>query len=128
MDDLSRWLGEQLDEDERIARAATPGPWEQAPERVGFLASAEYWYVVDCSGTATARENAEHVAEWDPARVLREIDAKRQLIADYVESEQALSSAPDMWDVGRVEGLRIALRLLALPYADRPGYREEWRP
>jgi hypothetical protein len=22
----------------------------------------------------------------------------------------------------------LTLRLLALPYADRPGYREEWRP
>ena len=27
MDDLVHWLGAQLDEDERIARAATEGPW-----------------------------------------------------------------------------------------------------
>jgi hypothetical protein len=28
MDELVVWLRAQLDEDERITRAATPGPWE----------------------------------------------------------------------------------------------------
>lgn len=34
MDDLVRWLGAQLDEDERIARAATPGPWRHHPGKM----------------------------------------------------------------------------------------------
>ncbi|MFB6934560.1 DUF6221 family protein [Streptomyces chartreusis] len=118
MDELVRWLGEQLDEDDRIARAATPGPWEQTPERPGTLASAEYWHVVDCSETPAAGGNVEHVARWDPSRALREIDAKRQIVDRYAWLREHGDTGGTAW----------VLPLLALPYADRPGYREEWRP
>jgi hypothetical protein len=121
MKDLVQWLRAQLDEDERIARAATPGPWEQVPDRVGWLASAEYWHVVDCSGTPAARENAEHVAVWAPARVLREIDAKRRTL---VRCEEARLAANPML----VHFAKQTIWEMAQPYADRPGYREEWRP
>lgn len=32
------------------------------------------------------------------------------------------------WDEKAGESNCLTLRLLAPPYADRPGYREEWRP
>lgn len=116
MDDLVQWLCAQLDEDERIARAATPGPWKLARQRgVEWVSSAEYWAVADCSDADPARENAEHVAAWDPERVLREIDAKRRIL-DTLHEEGGDRMFADIF------------RLLALPYADRPGYREEWRP
>lgn len=63
-----------------------------------------------------------HAALHDPARVLREIDAKRRIvnaIADADPDSAYITATFTAWDV---------LRLLALPYADRPGYREEWRP
>jgi len=126
MKDLVQWLGAQLDADERIARAATPGPWKQDPERVGFLASAEYWYVVDCSGTPTARENAEHVAKWDPARVLREIEAKRQIIEQHKRYAAERRRMMGGWDPQSDDSPILAA--LASVYADRPGYLEEWRP
>lgn len=127
MDELVRWLTAYLDEDERIARAATPGPWKLARQRgVEWVSSAEYWAVADCSDADPARENAEHVAAWDPARVLREIDAKRKVIEQY---ESIGDPPPGEFgpDLSRAELGRV-LRLVALPYSDRPGYREEWRP
>jgi hypothetical protein len=51
---------------------------------------------------------------WDPARVLAECAAKRRIV----------SFAADLTE----EGTDDLLRLLALPYADHPGYRQEWRP
>ncbi|MFF8910178.1 DUF6221 family protein [Streptomyces olivaceoviridis] len=138
MDDLVQWLRAQLDEDERIARAATPGPWEQdEPERCDFLRSGD-GYVVDCGGSRAPRENAQHVARHDPARVLREIDAKRQLLDEHkpdrpkgrpnMERHCLTCTTAQAWDETAREANCLTLQLLALPYEDRPGYREGWRP
>ena len=142
--DLVQWLGAQLDEDERIARAATPGPWRAHDTHLG-----QYGYaatVLSGEGNDTdlrawlpsmsnepwdeARNvwaDAAHVAEWDPARVLREIDAKRRLLAlhDRPQHQCVAEDGPTQW---HAKDPCATLRLLALPYADRPGYRQEWAP
>lgn len=77
MDDLVRWLGEQLDEDAAKAQEA----------------AAEFgatWTVNDAMESVRSDTGADVLAEpgtprsfiagWDPARVLREIDAKRDLL------------------------------------------------
>ncbi|MEU5496199.1 DUF6221 family protein [Streptomyces griseofuscus] len=143
MDGLVRWLGEQLDVDEQVAREATPGPWQNAPtnrhhatasgrsEEAVFASPPDTGAtVVAITGEAVERRHlvdAEHIARWDPARVLREIDAKRQLLSRYE------AMAADVLVATGVEAIlseyrRVILPGLALPYADRPGYREEWRP
>jgi hypothetical protein len=128
MQDPVQWLRAQLGEDERVAREAAPGPWRQDPERVDLLTSDEQGYVVDCSGAREARTNAEHIARHDPARVLREVDAKRQLLAIH----RPYVAEPDQACLGCAGGIEFercpVVRLLALPYAGRPGYREDWRP
>lgn len=71
-----------------------------------------------------------------PARVLAECDAKWRIIADHKPVEvdggfRCGSCGPCVdcaWDAGANEWPCITLRLLALPYADRPGYRQEWAP
>ena len=56
-----------------------------------------------------------------PARVLAECDAKRRIVE--------LADRDDNWRYGmHSEAIGEVLRLLALPYADHPDYREEWRP
>lgn len=68
---------------------------------------------------------AEHIARHDPARVLREVEAKRQLLEMYREAKvyyDANRSAP----AGEAHGLWTAVRLLALAWADHPDYRAEW--
>lgn len=95
MDDLATWLRAQLDEDERVAQA-----------------------------------EAEHAHEWfegdgwgDPARVLREVAAKRQLL------DRCLTAFRDQGiygEDGQEDVAKDVLRHLAAVYADRPGYLAEW--
>lgn len=138
--DLVQWLRDQLDEDERIAREATPGPWQNAPtarhhatasgrsEEAVFASPTDTGaMVVAATGEASERRNlinAEFIAAHDPARVLREIEAKREVLRlaerayDYHET----------FTNGFASALEGTLRLFALAYADRPGFREEWAP
>jgi hypothetical protein len=117
MNELVAWLGEQLDEDERLARAAGEGWYGYDPtQQIAFVPP----------------EDALHIATHSPARVLREIDAKRRTIELCVPplvdvtgpGEPERSFVPGE---GQPWGLDV-LKLLVLPYVDRPGYREEWRP
>ncbi|MFJ4712705.1 DUF6221 family protein [Streptomyces sp. NPDC088785] len=124
-DDLVQWLGEQLDEDERIARAATAGPWTQSGigEYGWGVAFSVPGAGVEANDSDQGRADADFIAAQDPARVLREIDAKRELLVWLVRKDDwALDNDLWTWDSDD------ALLLLALPYADRPGYREEWKP
>ncbi|GAA4687922.1 DUF6221 family protein [Streptomyces youssoufiensis] len=138
MDDLVRWLGEQLDEDEAAARAAggTAWHWEHSvgdmcDDRTcpyGELTTDEA-VIMQVHGFDVRQDDrqvADHVARHDPARVLREIDAKRRILAEHALNGWVCTTC----DNGEVEQVFPCptLRLLALPYADRPGYREEWRP
>lgn len=145
MVDLVEWLRAQLDEDERIARAATPGPW--------WVDSTIHTEAINAGGGATvigggrwggeasvfeSDEDAAYIAAWDPARVLREIDSKRRVIELWKEADREAASGqryaesyetgPDGFPAGREAALDDVLRLLAAPYSDRDGYRKEWAP
>ncbi|MFE2965530.1 DUF6221 family protein [Streptomyces sp. NPDC059340] len=128
MDELVRWLGEQLDEDERIARDADPGPWksdslgrhDQAAIKLGSPTSTS---LIQFDGSRAAA-NGQHVARHDPARVLREIEAKR----DLLRLAERAHDYHETFTSGFASALEGTLRLFALAYADRPGYREEWAP
>lgn len=132
MDDLVRWLGEQLDEDQRIAEAARgqgEGRWHHETSYPnGYVYDGGVQPVV-YDESAPSPEEAEHIAAHDPARVLREIDAKRATIADYekaIRTRDRLepnTSGYRHWD-NRALGLLHALRHAAAVYADRPGYAE----
>jgi hypothetical protein len=58
-----------------------------------------------------------------PARAFAEVEAKRRI----VEAARERSPEVEPGDVGRVVFV-LTLRLLALPYAGHPDYRQEWRP
>jgi hypothetical protein len=155
MDDLVVWLRAQLDEDERIARAATDGPWwynpgkqwlgpeafekydlRQGEEFVGYGGPHPFTGAVCATGPAShpqSMRDAAFIAAHDPARVLRELEANRGIVSAYETALAAFNdSGPAMANYDRLTGsvssLRRSLELLATVYADRPGYREEWRP
>lgn len=170
MDDLVQWLREQLDDDERIARAASgatvegePGSWRPSPHgdeweplrgedgdeellvalRPGLPRPPEvmtgYWGAVfshrpdDAEpGTESPMTSFEHAARHDPARVLREIEAKRRIVAMYEEAKAAVDSYTEpsnrLIAAASRNSLASAVKALALPYSDRPGYRDDWRP
>jgi hypothetical protein len=60
-----------------------------------------------------------HIARWDPARVLADVEADRKLIAEF------LRCGPHTQ--GHV-GLLGAVKIRAERFADHADYREEWRP
>jgi hypothetical protein len=121
MNELVRWLGEQLDEDERIARAVQ---WDGSGNRLSWELSASATIDVgEDEFYPGDRTIANHVVEHDPARVLREIDAKRELLRLAVAAHDYHETFLNGF-AARMEG---ALRLFVLSYTRRPGYREEWR-
>jgi hypothetical protein len=125
VEDLVQWLSAQFEEDERIARRAGDS-FRQIGE-TGVIIATEGDRAEECASANWAGV-AEHIVAQDPARVLREIDAKRRILAEvYPEVAKAEEMIQDEWHSGGDTDGDL-LRLLALPYADRPGYREEWRP
>ncbi|MDX2954578.1 DUF6221 family protein [Streptomyces caniscabiei] len=108
MEDLVRWLSACLDEDDEEARR-------------GYL-KAEPIPDYDGWNQSTTAGLPPAVA----ARVLREIDSKRQLLAEY-KLANAEGKYPD-WAGGYASGLEYAVQLAAAEYADRPGYDPEWAP
>lgn len=117
MDDLVAWLGEQLDDDERIARAADAGRWEfKTLGRHDQAAIQTPSGLIQFDGSH-ASANGIHAAVHDPARVLREIDAKRRVL---IRCEEAMLAANPML----VHFAKQTVREMALPYADRAGYAE----
>jgi hypothetical protein len=123
-DDLVAFLRARLDDDEWTARAAKPGPWHADGGSV--YATHPTDEVVGYT------DSAEHIARHDPARVLAEVEAKRRLLElhepgemEYVEGDVCM--ACDLRGEGPYYPC-LTLRLLALPHAEHPDYRDEWRP
>jgi hypothetical protein len=137
--DLVAFLNARLDEDEQVAQAAL-GVNEMANARrgrpVARWESRDDGSIWDTSDTPairvrfTWRREAAHIARWDPARVLAEVDAKRRILAAYTGwvDRNAGPSLADSVDAGQEYGLEEAVRYLTLPYADHPDYRSEWAP
>lgn len=131
MSDLVEFLLARIAEDEAVASAAVSiSPWQ----------SNGGHYVENHAVIAEVEEpeDGAHIARHDPARVLAECEAKRRI----VEACAAVSTSCPGWQDGDFTVVRrlVAphpedephtlhiLALLALPHADHPDYREEWRP
>lgn len=147
MDDLLAFLRQALDDDERVAR-----------EAIGDnISPAEEWHadersdIVNGLGDTMAEgrsDSVPHIVRWDPARVLAEVEAKRQRIAWLIDLEH--EPGPEefpTWESCRLRwtedmagdeeigycscGLDAMrenlLRFDVQPYADREGWRPEWK-
>ena len=66
-----------------------------------------------------------------PARILREVAAKRAIIKAYVDAD---IKAHDTYNFhedilnGESNGLETAVEALAICWSDHPDFNEEWRP
>jgi hypothetical protein len=145
MEDLVRWLRAQYDAEAEEARAAAE---ELGPDWYyddGFvLARREDDMVATGSQDFLERERGVHIAAHDPARVLRDIEAKRRTlarhcaapvppgnewVAEYPYCAAHAYAGPDGSTIYPVELKDCPeLRDLAAPYADRDGYLDSWRP
>lgn len=131
--DLVVWLTQVWDEQEASAKACAevyPSPWEVLDR--GWMANVKasepnFRTVVELEqhdqidGWLSDRLN--HFATHDPASVLARIAADRQILALHSgDNDEACQSHAGNWAYEPC----ATLRLLAQPYADRPGYQERW--
>lgn len=162
-DDLVAFIEARLRDEEAEALAATPGPWRYNPgkqwlqienkalrdaaARAGvqgeeFVGAGPLDATVGVAATGPADHpqsmaDARFIARHDPSRVLRELAAKRAILARYVDaldvhSESESRATDDRyswgWATWYVEALGPVVRQLALPYSDHPDFRPEWSP
>jgi hypothetical protein len=130
---LLEFLTACLDDDERVALAAGGASWSaNVPGMVHVDAAAiaankhafgKLGYVASVQQDA----DREHIARWDPARVLADIAAKRFVIETLrgYEPDDEWDTEPDMGR--RSNNAAGAVRRLAQQFAGRPGWDEAWR-
>ncbi|ROQ69188.1 hypothetical protein EDD93_3685 [Streptomyces sp. 840.1] len=145
MDDLTQFLRARLDEDDAAARAASWDEWDSAHWHAHHRAQYDgCWAIIDAADdgvitTVDPRASADpgvaaHIARHDPARALSEVEAKRQMVKLHACAAGHECSTLDRH--GEIDHCTwvmdseacTTLRLLALPYADHPDYRDDWRP
>lgn len=161
MSDIVEFLKARLDEDEAIAKNAVAGfpdddrfegdlsSWHADDSGYGSasigaggvqrdngfsgIGTFGSCLVVYDEGLPTI-EAATHMVRHDPARVLREVAAKRAIIADMekadrvAEMEAESEHSEESWEwEARSSTLTDALKHLATAYSDHPDYRREWK-
>lgn len=75
------------------------------------------------------REHARHIAHHDPAQILRDVAAKRAILAEYTarNSDVDLMLGPDVLRQREWSGLYLAVRILAAIDEKHPDYNPKWR-
>jgi len=90
---ITKFIADRLDEDEAAARAAQGTRWGQCDHRMNPYVIHDvdvYRPTIPAPGriiTAESPETRAHIARHDPARVLREITAKRRVLDRHCRSE-----------------------------------------
>lgn len=148
---IAEFLTARLDEDEDIAKEAkgdyaqstTSGEWthindhpdpdqhQRIVDAFGYTVHGDFDHDVDSDPWWTL----PHIARHDPARVLREVAAKRQLLEwcaavtehfDWATLNQPGSLLHDP-NARATNTATLAMQAMATPYADHPDYQEGWK-
>lgn len=130
MSDLIEFLRARLNEDEQAALGISD-TWHVEDYEVTAQADGAVqasWVVAGPRGeVGVAMVNgvrrAHHIARHDPARVLREVEAKRRIIAEHEPGQDPCDAHDAMFETVPCD----TLMELAAVYADHPDYREDWR-
>jgi Family of unknown function (DUF6221) len=127
MSGLPEFFAARLDEDEAAAReAASIAPWSVSDTNDDGTRNVEPAEAPDGLWHGNVAEHiagadARHIARHDPGRVLREVEAKRAILAAYVSQRAAQFHDPAV-----VDELRDVVQTLASVHSGHPGYRPEW--
>ncbi len=103
MDDLIAFLAARLGEDEALAKR-------------GEEVFATGWPDYQTFDSPELDDACKYLDRFGPARVLREVEAKRAVITQW---EHSPAGSPVLTN---------ALYRLAAAWSDHPGYRPEWKP
>lgn len=149
-DEIAAFIRAQLKADEADALVATPGPWRHDPVKhwrePGSVRFEESVFAGPEGADATSvaltgpsddpqsMRDASHIARHGPARVLREVAAKKAFLGlhhfgstpdGFRYCKTCGSGEPDTYPT---EWPCPTIRHLAAVYADRDGYKESWAP
>lgn len=142
MSDLVEFLKARVDENERAARAVIPADLPDGGVWIhdGYCNISGPGFMIYNEGGHDEKQS-DHIATYDPARVLREVKAKRRIMARHARDPQWASLAtmrdacmgcgvegPNEWPVTESLNECPELRDLALVYADHPDYQQQWTP
>jgi hypothetical protein len=117
---LVEFLQARLTEDELMAVAAIDGsPSWQTHYDFRDVKDDQGHYVVQAETVHPSLEQAGHIARHSPARVLREVEAKRLVIADYLRYDAD-------GDLLRRAVTEDILRALCSVYSEHPDYNHAW--
>lgn len=134
--DITEFLIACLDEEQADAERLPPHPWKVGDEYSLVLADDDIEVATSfaLSNNQMIRTR-DHIVRYGPDRVLREVAAKRELLEWCIE----VTKHVDWTTVGQDGSLLndpnprathtaiLALKTMAAPYVDRPGYKEEWK-
>lgn len=113
--DLSE-LRKQVDEDERIARSAPPGPWEFSDRGWQLRLTADepnFERIAAVEQPTDAQQWAFlHISCNGPDRALREVAAKRAILDEY-EADHGLAYGPEYY-----AGLMFAIAEMVTVYGE----------
>lgn len=129
MSDLVEFLKARLYSDECYARNAFGAHNDAGPDwREIWSGGLEVGSdVINTCDSQVSR----FMERFDPARVLREVEAKRERLNRYLAMKVDVLLPTSGVDGNRAiisEYERVILPLDALPHADHPDYRQEWKP
>lgn len=152
MSDLTDFLLARIAEDEAVARAASPSPWQYGDvasvaggslyDKTRMIGDLHYEHLGNHDGSIVrhllsdeADANGAHIARHDPARVLAECEAKRRIVEEHAlvridrpDLHPDACAACGCHETYPTRWPCRTLRYIATAYADHPSYREEWRP
>lgn len=121
MSDLVEFLRARLDEDEEVARAAAREMDGESWDayfifREGISISTD-GPVEERDGYISHHEETSHISRHDPSRVLREVEAKRQILWLYEGGDAYERSV-----------MEAAIEAMAAIYAEHPDCLDKWKP
>lgn len=117
---IVEFLEARLAEDELTAQTAVDGTADwHALYTYRDIKDGEGHYIVLADSRYPTAEQAAHIARHNPARVLRQCEAVRMIIAEFLRFD-ALGDLP-----GRT-ATETSLRQLAFAYADHADFDHAW--
>lgn len=127
MHDLVEFMNARIDEDERGAREAFSSQFD--PENgwgTRHYEGDRQTIITPHVGIAHEAVQADHIARHDPARVLREVEAKRKILNAAVVAWNSSCDPTDTFWPQLAPTLKAIVTTLAQPYSDHPDYKQEW--
>jgi len=123
--DLVAFIEARLAEDQEAAEAIDVPDWRSESswmsELIDPLPSQRRAY--DGQFPLITAEDVEHIARHDPAQVLREVAAKRRLLAFLVNLEDKALDG-NWWNLDT----DLPFKILAATWSDHVNFRPEWSP